>query len=259
MTSRADYDLVTGHPDADRTIKGPPMTDNPLEGVDWGNRLPAADGFLVDVSIRFEVGRISGSTGCNRYTGSCVVGEGTLDVGSIGTTMMACPPAVMEVEADVFARLGRSTRWELEPDARTLTLLDQHGGETLVFVGRPTTLTGRRWLATGVNNGRGGVASLIAGTEIDAVFGDDGRVTGSDGCSGYQGGWVTSGDRITLEPLETSLGPRPALEGAAQQADACIAALGRAATFRIEGDRLELRDAAGALQVAFRAQVPRLP
>lgn len=235
------------------------MTDNPLEGVDWGNRLPATDGFLVDVSIRFEAGRISGSTGCNRYTGSCVVGEGTLDVGSIGTTMMACPPAVMVVEADVFARLGRSTRWEVEPDTRTLTLLDQHGGETLVFVGRPMTITGRRWLATGVNNGRGGVASLIVGTEIDAVFGDEERLTGSDGCSGYAAPWVIKTDRITLGPIETSPGLRPALEGAVQQADAFITAMGRAVTFRIEGDRLELRDAAGAVQVAFRAEVPRLP
>ena len=235
------------------------MTDNPLEGMDWGNRLPAADGFLVDVSIRFEAGRISGSTGCNRYTGSCAVGEGTLDVGSIGTTMMACPPAVMEVEADVFARLGRSTRWELEPDARTLTLLDQEGGETLVFVGRPMTLTGRRWLATGVNNGRGGVASLVSGTEIDALFGDDGRLAGSDGCSGYASPWVSNADRITLGPFETSPGLRPVPEGGAQQADAFIAAMGRAATFRIEGDRLELRDEAGALQVAFRAEISRLP
>ncbi len=235
------------------------MTDHPLEGVDWENRQPAADGFLVDVSIRFEAGRISGSTGCNRFTGSCAVGEGTLDVGSVGTTKMACPPAVMEVEVDVFERLGRSTRWELEHATQTLTLFDQHGGETLVFVGRPTTLTGCRWLATGVNNGRGGVASVVTGTEIDALFGDDARLTGSDGCSGYAGSWATDADRIALGPLETNLGLHPAPQGAAQQADAFIAAMTRAATFRIDGDRLELRDRAGALQVAFRAQVPRLP
>jgi len=229
------------------------MTDNPLERVDWGNRLPAMDGFLVDVSIRFEAGRVSGSTGCNRYTGSCTVGQGTLEFGSIGSTRMACPPAVMEVEADVFKRLGRSTRWELEPATRTLTLLDREGGQTLVFVGRPTTLTGRRWLASGVNNGRGGVASLVVGTEIDALFDDDGRVTGSDGCTGYAGIWATTGDRITVGPIETRPGLRPAPEGAAQQADAFSAAMMAAVTFRIDGDRLELRDEGGALQVAFRA------
>ncbi len=229
------------------------MTGNPLEGVDWGNRLPAMDGFLVDVSIQFEAGRVSGSTGCNRYTGSCSVGQGTLEFGSIGSTRMACPPAVMEVETDVFARLGRSRRWELEPSTRTLTLLDQEGGVTLVFVGRPTILTGRRWLAIGVNNGRGGVASLITGTEIDAVFGDDGRVTGSDGCTGYAGSWTVDGDGIRFGVLETGPGLRPAPEGAAQQADAFSTAMMQAVTFRIEGDRLELRDGAGALQVAFRA------
>jgi hypothetical protein len=58
---------------------------------------------------------------------------------------------------------------------------------------------------------------------------------------------------MTIGPLETNPGLRPAPEGAAQQADAFGAAMTRATTFRIEGDRLELRDAAGALQVAFRA------
>jgi len=229
------------------------MSDNPLEGVDWGNRLPAADGFLVDVSIRFEAGRIGGSTGCNRYTGSCTVGQGTLEIGSIGSTRMACPPAVMEVEVDVFARLGRSTRWELGPDDRTLTLRDADGDETVVFVGRPRTLTGRRWQVTGVNNGRGGVVSLVTGTEIDAHFADDGRVTGSDGCRGYSAPWAIDDDGITFGALEASPGLRPVPEGAAQQADAFVAAMGRATTFRIEGDRLELRDEAGAIQVAFRA------
>ena len=124
---------------------------------------------------------------------------------------------------------------------------------TLVFVGRPMTLSARRWLATGVNNGRGGLASLVAGTEIDALFGEDGRLAGSDGCGGYAGKWAINGDEITLDVLESTRGLRPAPEGAAQQADAFIAAMGRAATFRIEGDRLELRDEAGALQVAFRA------
>ena len=228
------------------------MTDNPLEGVDWGSRLTAADGFLVDVSIRFEAGRVSGSTGCNRYTGSCAVGEGTLEFGSIGSTRMACPPAVMEVEADVFARLGRSTRWELTDDAHTLTLHDPEGGATLVFSRRPTTITGRRWLATGINNGRGGVVSVVAGTEVDALFAADGHLSGTDGCRGYSGDWAASGDRIALGAVEVSPGMVPVPEGAAQQADAFIAAMGRAATFRIEGDRLELRDAAGALQVVFR-------
>ncbi len=228
------------------------MTENPLEGVDWGSRLPAEGGFLVDVSIRFEAGRVSGSTGCNRYTGSCAVGDRTLEFGSMGSTRMACPPAVMEVEADVFARLGRSTGWELTDDARTLTLHDQEGRTTLVFGRRPTTITGRRWLATGINNGRGGVVSIVAGTEVDALFADDGRMTGSDGCHGYAGHWATNEDRITLGAIEISPGMIALPEGAAQQADAFIAAMGRAATFRVEGDRLELRDAAGALQVAFR-------
>ena len=92
VTSRGR--LRSGHresPIPTRKTRGPVMTDNPLEGMDWGNRLPAVDGFLVDVSIRFEAGRVSGSTGCNRYTGSCAVGQGTLEVGSIGIDQDGLP------------------------------------------------------------------------------------------------------------------------------------------------------------------------
>ncbi len=112
---------------------------------------------------------------------------------------------------------------------------DQDGGEDARVRGRPTTITERRWLATGINNGRGGVVSVVAGTEVDALFADDGRLTGSDGCREYSGHWATNGDRIALGAVEIRPGMVPVPEGAAQQADAFIAAMGRATTFRIEG------------------------
>jgi hypothetical protein len=43
------------------------------------------------------------------------------------------------------------------------------------------------------------------------------------------------------------------LEGVGEQEAAYFAAVARLATLRIEGDRLQLRDADGALQVDFRA------
>jgi heat shock protein HslJ len=113
------------------------------------------------------------------------------------------------------------------------------------------SLTGAEWSAAGVNNGKGGVASLVADTVITATFGEDGPLFGSGGCNRYRGQFTVDGARITIGPLATTrmACPGPVMEQEAQY----LAALGRATTWRIDGDTLELRDADGALQVSFRA------
>ena len=58
-----------------------------------------------------------------------------------------------------------------------------------------TPLVGTAWQATGINNGRGGVVSLVEGTAVTATFDADGRVAGSGGCNPYTGGYRVNGTR----------------------------------------------------------------
>ena len=62
----------------------------------------------------FDGARLSGFGGCNRYTGQ--VGEptpGTITIGPLAATKMACPSPGMEVEGLYFAALGRVTQYAL--------------------------------------------------------------------------------------------------------------------------------------------------
>ena len=46
----------------------------------------------------------------------------------------------------------------------------------------PPSLTRVTWRVTGVNNGREAVVSVLPETQLTAVFGEDGRVSGDTGC-----------------------------------------------------------------------------
>lgn len=155
----------------------------------------------------------------------------------------------MTIEAAFLRRLSGAARAVAGEDR--LDLLGADGRVLLRFVASQVTLTGVTWHATGVNNGRGGVASLIAGTEVSAAFGEDGHVAGSAGCNRYGGTWFADGAAITIGPLATTRRLCPGPDGVMEQEAAFLAAMGRVATWRLDGEQLELRSADGALQVSL--------
>ncbi|RDI67298.1 META domain-containing protein [Nocardia pseudobrasiliensis] len=77
-------------------------------------------------------GRVSGSAGCNRMTGTAEVAAGGQEVTfRIATTKMACEPDVMEVERQVLEALDGRTRATV--DADTLTLHNDGNNTGLVL------------------------------------------------------------------------------------------------------------------------------
>jgi heat shock protein HslJ len=229
-----------------------------LDGVDWRLVAYADDtGALQDVpagiaaSARFEGGRVSGSGGCNRFSGPWAGSAGALAIGPLAGTMMACEGEAMAIEGLVLRWLGEVARAVVTADG--LDLLAGDSRVLLRYVASRVTLAGVAWNATGVNNGRGGVQSLVDGTEITATFGDDGHVAGSAGCNRYGGTWTVHEAAITIGPLATTRRLCPGPEGLMEQEAAFFAAMGRVAAWRLDGDQLELRAADGALQVSFRA------
>jgi heat shock protein HslJ len=105
------------------------------------------------------------------------------------------------------------------------------------------------WKVTGYNNGRGGVTSVLLGTELTATFGADGRVTGSSGCNTYFVSYELDGQTLTIGQAGMTEMFCAEPEGIMDQEAEYLAALSRATTYTIVGDRLQLRDADGALQV----------
>ena len=75
--------------------------------------------------------RVSGSTGCNRYTAPLSVTGTSIRVGVIAMTRMACPPPVMDQESRFTAALEAARGFRQEGDV--LRLLDEQGRSLLRF------------------------------------------------------------------------------------------------------------------------------
>jgi heat shock protein HslJ len=201
----------------------------------------------VRSDIQFLEGQVNGTGGVNRFSGSYeATEEGALTVGTLATTQMAGPQEAMDVEAAVLADLGELA--EYHADDTTLTLYDKDGAELLVYAKEESTLTGS-WVVVGLNNGKEAVTGTIAGSELTAVFAEDGTLSGSAGVNTYNASYTTSDGTIEIGPVATTkmAGPQDLLD----QEQQYLAALDRATTYTVRGDSLELRDDTGALQVGY--------
>jgi heat shock protein HslJ len=204
-------------------------------------------------TLQFTGDRLAGSDGCNRYSGRFESGAGKFKVlPGVAATQMACVPEVDEqARAFMQALLGAA---DLRMTGDELSLLDAEGKALATFSAQSQRLAGTSWRATGINDGKGGVVSVLAGTHVTLEFGDDGQqATGWSGCNRYTSRVTTNDTALGFEsPAATRKAcPQP---GVMEQERTFLDALASVATSRLEGDRLELRRADGAIAlVLYRA------
>lgn len=232
-----------------------PMTatsDTPsLEGTSWVlSSLPGHDlGSSPPATLRFEGANASGSDGCNRYSLGFTADGARLQWTTPGiSTQMACPPDVTKRAQAYMDALRGSTSFRVM-DGR-LELLGGDGKPRATLVAQSTQLPGTAWRATGINNGRNAVVSLVAGSEVTMIFGADGRVSGTAGCNNYSAGFEADGSRLKFTPAAATR-KMCASEDVMQQEQAFLTALGTVATVQFEGDRLDLRSTDGALAITL--------
>ena len=115
-----------------------PMTDGPanrdLTQSDWAaetiNGKPVIEPGKVTLAIVED--RVTGRSGCNLYSGSVEASNGTLKVGQLISTKMACmAEGVMQQERDYLTALGAATSYTFRDDGRLVI------GGTLVYVSTP--------------------------------------------------------------------------------------------------------------------------
>lgn len=70
--------------------------------------------------------RVYGIAACNSYTGSYDYAEGVISVGAIASTEKMCPPALMDMESKMLARLGSVTNAAYD-ETMALILSDGEG------------------------------------------------------------------------------------------------------------------------------------
>jgi heat shock protein HslJ len=109
-------------------------------------------------------------------------------------------------------------------------------------------LVGPLWKLTAYNNARGGLVSILEGTQPTAVF-EPSVVTGSGGCNTYSAPISSTPKTLTFGPIAAT---RMACEETIMdQETAYFAALERTSTYSIENGRLVLVDGGGARQAEY--------
>ena len=225
-----------------------------LEGTSWvlsslPGRPPAGG---QPATLQFQGGRASGSDGCNRYTGAYSVKGASIELPvRAAATLMACPENLQK-QAEAFMRaLGMTKSYRLTE--RWLELLDADGAITATFVAQSQALAGTKWRVTGINNGKNAVASVVADTNVTLVFSADGQASGSAGCNAFNARYeITDGGLKVLAPIATTRKMCRA-PGVMEQEQSFLKALEAASVSRIEGGRLELRDANDKLMITATA------
>jgi heat shock protein HslJ len=210
--------------------------------------VPAA----ISASATFAKGIVSGNAGCNDYTGSYTVDGDKLTVGPLAATKKACGPAESAVETVFLTAMGRVATYAVSGTTLELKTAEAKVGLTFSAT-RPTGLSKTRWVATGVNNGKGAVSSVVTGTTLTAIFADAGTVAGSGGCNDYSGPYTSDASTIKIGPLAATRKLCNSPTGVDEQETEFLTAMQAATKWMIAGSKLELRDDGGALQVSFQA------
>jgi heat shock protein HslJ len=221
----------------------------PLDGTAWIlASLPGRSALTGNApTLAFAAGRAHGSDGCNRYGLGVTLKSPSIAFGPRGmSTQMACSDEVMKQAESFIGALNGARTYRVE--AGRLQLLGVDGAVLATFAAQPTSLAGTRWQVTGINNGRQALVSLLGGTTVTMAFDTEGRVSGSAGCNQFNARYEAEGSKIRfLAPAATrKMCPG---EGVMAQEQQFLKALEAATTVRLEGNRVEFRDAAGAMQV----------
>lgn len=231
----------------------PNVTSNPWDVISYNNGKQAVVSVdpAAPMTAVFSVdGKVSGSSGCNTYSGGYQVDGNKIKIGQLATTQKMCAAPIMEQEKAYLKALQSSATWSFFNGILGMrTAQDAMSVNFIANEAAVAGLAGSNWEATGVNNGRGGVESLPAGVKVTAMFGTDGRVSGSSGCNTYNGPFTVDGQSIKIGPVMSTM---MACEAPAMQTEQLyLKALSNAAKWSIDGGNLFLRDASGAIQATY--------
>ncbi len=216
--------------------------------TDVAGKTPIQD---TGITIQFGTdGTVSGSSGCNQYSGTYTASGSSLTINTpLASTMMACAEPVMVQETAYQTALAGVKAYTVKGDK--LTLFGPNNTEIANYKATSQDLAGTSWQVIGYNNGKQAVVSILAGTQMDIQFGKDGTVSGKSGCNTYNGPYTVNGNQLKIGPLASTMMACSDPAGIMDQEQQYLAALETAATYQIEGNVLELRTADGALAADF--------
>lgn len=129
-----------------------------------------------------------------------------------------------------------------------LQLFAADGAVLATFSSRTQALAGTSWLVTGINDGKSAVVSVLPDSTITIAFTAARMAAGSTGCNRYTAAYMSAGSHLSFSaPAETRKFCAEA--GLMDQEQRFVRALAAVYSMHLEADRLEMRNAEGALQI----------
>ncbi len=183
-----------------------PLTDMPLQGVEWvlttyaddeGNQLPTLSSAPITATIANAV--ISGNAGCNSYSADLQINASDITVTTPVTTRKSCeePAGVMDQEDQFLKDLINAATYHIEGD--TLMFRDKEGTLLLVFKARPeidlTNVTWNLYAYGALSQPR----TVPESVDVTLDINEDSEVSGSSGCNDYAGKATIDGASVTFE------------------------------------------------------------
>jgi heat shock protein HslJ len=239
-------------------VTQPIATQSPIVGVwdlsSYNNGKGAIQTVTTGSQITADFGadwKLSGSGGCNQYNAEyTTTASNGITITQPITTLMACAEPVMQQETQYLSLLQQATKYEISGDQ--LTLFDKNGVKLLIYkkqVSIPITGT---WYLFNYNNGKGAIQSVTAGSKTTALFGSNGKLSGSGGCNEYSAAYTTPGTNgITItQPVSTLMA---CAEPVNQQEMQYFSLLPTAAKYEISGDQLTLFNSTGTKILIYKS------
>lgn len=200
------------------------------------------------VTLTFEPGRIGITAGCNQMGGAYTIEDGTLVIGPMMMTEMACAEPLMAQDTWISEFLPGAA---LTLDGATLTLAK--GGVTLTATDKKVAqpdlpLEGTTWVVEGIVTDQS-LSSIPEGITPSLTFAG-GRVAVDTGCNTGNGTARIDGTVIEFGPIGTTKigckGPAGDIERRV------LAVLAGDVAWTIDADTLQLRGGGGGLDLRAR-------
>lgn len=195
-------------------------------------------------TLAFAETTVSGTTGCNSFTGAYTRNGDGVAFSPIALTQMACAGAAMTQETAFTAALTKVT--QIRSEGSALLLIDAAGKTQLTLNAPPTPspspLGMTTWKLTGIRQGAT-TSSLITATSATLTIDTTAGTYSGKACSSFGGDLTHSGDTITFDTPHTTWSTCPAAE--LRQEKQILTTLTAVTTWKVDGSTLSLSGANG--------------
>ncbi len=217
----------------------PPTTDDLIDRT-FESTAVAGHELVADtiVVLSFAADRVGARAGCNSMSGGYSITDGTLEIGVMASTMMACSDELAAQDTWLSGFLSSGPAIALDGDTLTLTADDA----TLTLrVVQPAELERTVWSVTGIVANEA-VSSLPTDAEASITI-TDGRAAIRTGCNSGSASVELTDTTISFGPIALTRMACP--PGLADLEAAVLAVLDGEVAYEIAGDELVLYNEGG--------------